>query len=120
MSFIADEIATQPQDWLDAQATAADHAAVLPRPAAALGIDFVGHSGRAPAHTVQPVIGLYTEATSATQWRLSNSAKLGLKVSRPGRPELGVALIAHDGLSTQRQFFREESRYIGLELRVDL
>jgi hypothetical protein len=92
----------------------------LPRPAAALGIDFVGHRGRASAHAVQPVIGLFTEATSATQWRLSNSAKLGLTVSRPGRPELGVAIIAHDGLSTQRQFFREESRYIGLEVRVDL
>jgi hypothetical protein len=29
-------------------------------------------------------------------------------------------VIAHDGLSTQRQFFREESRYLGLEVRFDL
>ena len=29
-------------------------------------------------------------------------------------------LIAHDGLSTQRQFFREESRYVGMEVRFDL
>ena len=34
--------------------------------------------------------------------------------------ERGGALIAHDGLSTQRQFFRHESRYFGAELRFDL
>ena len=37
-----------------------------------------------------------------------------------GGREIGIALIAHDGLSTQRQFFRRESRYIGGELRFDL
>ena len=34
------------------------------------------------------------------------------------RREIGVALIAHDGLSTQRQFFRRESRYIGVRAAV--
>jgi hypothetical protein len=34
------------------------------------------------------------------------------------RPE-SLALIAHDGLSTQRQFFGEESRYVSLEVRFD-
>ena len=92
----------------------------LPRPGAAFGIDFGGHGHRAAAHTVEPVIGLYTEATSATRWRLSSSAKLGLAFVGQGRPRLGLSLIAHDGLSTQRQFFREESRYIGVEVRVDL
>lgn len=90
----------------------------LPRPAAALGIDFRGNRRR--ARTVEPVIGLYTEATSATHWRLSNSAKLGVAFAGQRAPRLGLALIAHDGLSTQRQFFRENSQYIGLELRIDL
>jgi len=29
-------------------------------------------------------------------------------------------VVAHTGLSTQRQFFRRESRYVGGELRFDL
>ena len=36
----------------------------------------------------------------------------GVAAAGGGR-EIGIALIAHDGLSTQRQFFRRESRYIG-------
>jgi hypothetical protein len=92
----------------------------LPRSAAALGIDFRGGQGGARIRSVEPVIGLYTEATAATRWRLSNSAKLGFRFAGQGTPRLGLALIAHDGLSTQRQFFREESQYIGLELRIDL
>lgn len=91
----------------------------LPRPGAALGLDF--HGNRQGAYGgVQPVVGLYTEATSATRWRLSSSAKLGVTFGTQGTQRLGLALIAHDGLSTQRQFFREESQYIGLELRIDL
>jgi hypothetical protein len=92
----------------------------LPRTGAALGIDFRGNRQRARVSTVEPVIGLYTEATSATRWRFSHSAKLGVAFAGQGAPRLGLALIAHDGLSTQRQFFREESQYIGLELRIDL
>lgn len=88
----------------------------LPRPAAALGIDFRGNRRRA----LEPILGLYTEATSATRWRLSNSVKLGLSFAGQGTPRLGLAIIAHDGLSTQRQFFRQESQYIGMELRIDL
>ena len=92
----------------------------LPRPGAALGVDFHGNRHRASARAVERVIGLYTEATSATRWRLSTSAKLGVAFVGEGAPRLGLAFIAHDGLSTQRQFFREESRYIGMELRIDL
>ena len=92
----------------------------LPRAGAALGIDFHGNRHRRFTRTVQPVVGLYTEAISATRWRLSSSAKMGVAFVGEQGPRLGVALIAHDGLSTQRQFFREESRYIGLELRIDL
>jgi len=92
----------------------------LPRTGAALGIDFRGNRRRADTGAVQPVVGLYTEATSATRWRLSSSAKVGVAFGRQGTQRLGLALIAHDGLSTQRQFFREESQYIGMELRIDL
>lgn len=92
----------------------------LPREAAALGIDFRGHRLGARRRTVEPVIGFYTEATAATDWRFSHSAKLGVTFAGQAGPRMGAAFIAHDGLSTQRQFYRKESRYIGLELRIDL
>jgi Protein of unknown function (DUF1207) len=93
----------------------------LPRPGAALGIDFRGRPRQVFGRSVQPVFGLFTDGTSATDWRLSTSAKLGVALPIDGGDrDVGVALIAHDGLSTQRQFFRQESRYIGFELRFDL
>ncbi len=93
----------------------------LPKAEAALGIDVGGGRRRILAHTVEPVLGLYTEAAAATRWRLSNSAKLGLAFrGKQGTRRVGLAIIAHDGLSTQRQFFREESQYLGLEVRFDL
>jgi hypothetical protein len=93
----------------------------LPRTALALGLDLGGGRHRMLAKPLEPVIGLYTEAAAATRWRLSTSAKLGLAFrGKEGARRVGVAVIAHDGLSTQRQFFRQESRYLGLELRFDL
>ncbi|HUR94339.1 MAG TPA: DUF1207 domain-containing protein [Gemmatimonadales bacterium] len=94
----------------------------LDRPAAALAVDF--HGGRIGSMlggALRPVGGIFLEGTAATSWRLSSSAKLGVTLAPSGTSrEIGVALIAHDGLSTQRQFFRRESRYVGAELRFDL
>jgi hypothetical protein len=71
--------------------------------------------------TIRPVGGVYFDASAATSWRVSGSFKAGVVLqAMPGGREIGLALIAHDGLSTQRQFFREESRYLGLEIRFDL
>lgn len=94
----------------------------LERPGAALAADYEGRSfGRLLGAPVRPVGGIFFEGTAATSWRISTSAKLGVALSRTGGGrEIGLALIAHDGLSTQRQFFRRESRYIGGELRFDL
>lgn len=93
----------------------------LPKTAAAVGLDFGGGRHRILARAVEPVMGLYVEAAAATGWRLSNSAKLGLAFRQgEGTRRVGVALIAHDGLSTQRQFFRRDSQYLGLEVRFDL
>ena len=93
----------------------------LPKTGAAFGLDYGGGRHPIAARGVEPVIGLYVEGAAATGWRLSNSAKLGLTFGRgEGTRRVGVALIAHDGLSTQRQFFRQESQYVGLEVRFDL
>ena len=93
----------------------------LPRSGAALGLDFGGGRHRVLTHPVEPVLGIYTEGSAATGWRLSTSAKVGVAVrGSEGTRSIGLALIAHDGLSTQRQFFRQQSQYLGMEVRFDL
>jgi hypothetical protein len=93
----------------------------LPRAGAAVGLDWGAGRHRFLTRPFEPVLGLYTEGSAATDWRLSTSAKLGIAVrGKGGARSVGLALIAHDGLSTQRQFFRRESRYLGLEVRFDL
>jgi hypothetical protein len=92
----------------------------LQRPGGSFGLDF--RPPRLNGHgTIRPVGGVYYEADAATSWRVSGSIKAGVVLqTTPGGREIGLAVIAHDGLSTQRQFFREESRYLGLEVRFDL
>ena len=93
----------------------------LPRAGAAIGLDWGAGRHRFLTRPFEPVLGLYTEGSAATDWRLSTSAKLGVAVrGKGGARSVGLAVIAHDGLSTQRQFFRRESRYLGLEVRFDL
>jgi hypothetical protein len=93
----------------------------LPKTGAAFGIDYGGGRNPALSRAVEPVMGLYVDAAAATDWRLSNSAKVGLTFRRgDGYRRLGVALIGHHGLSTQRQFFRQKSQYLGVEVRFDL
>jgi hypothetical protein len=92
----------------------------LQRLGGSFGLDFrpPRRNGRG---TIRPVGGVYFEADAATSWRVSGSFKAGLVLqASPGGREIGWAVIAHDGLSTQRQFFRQQSRYLGLEVRFDL
>jgi hypothetical protein len=94
----------------------------LDRPGAALAFDYQGRPiGTVLGGSLRAVGGVFFDGAAATSWRISSSAKLGVVLASPatGR-EIGIALIAHDGLSTQRQFFRRESRYFGAELRFDL
>ncbi len=94
----------------------------LDRLGAALAVDFQGRPiGTLLGGRLRAVGGVFFDGAAATGWRISGSARLGVALASPanGR-EIGLALIAHDGLSTQRQFFRRESRYVGAELRFDL
>jgi Protein of unknown function (DUF1207) len=92
----------------------------LERPGASLGVDF-RPPRRSGGGAFRPVAGVYFDGSAATRWRVSASLKAGVALqAAPGGREIGLALIAHDGLSTQRQFFRRESRYLGLEVRFDL
>jgi hypothetical protein len=92
----------------------------LPASGGALGLDYLGRSRHLLAGQVRPIAGLFLEADAATGWRVSSSAKLGVAFATAGTHDIGVALIAHNGLSTQRQFYRQESQYLGMELRFDL
>jgi hypothetical protein len=93
----------------------------LPAPAGSVGVDFRGKSQRFLGGHVRPVGGIFTEAGAATNWRVSTSAKLGVAFATGAAShDISLGLIAHDGLSTQRQFFRQESQYIGVEVRFDL
>ena len=91
----------------------------LGRSGGSVGVDF--RPARAGGGALRPVGGIYLDANAATRWRVSGSLKAGVALQAgPGSREIGLAIIAHDGLSTQRQFFREESRYVGVEVRFDL
>jgi hypothetical protein len=94
----------------------------LDRAGAALAVDYRGRPlGTVLGGAARIVSGLFFGGEAATNWRISSSAKLGVALASPStRREIGISLIAHDGLSTQRQFFRRESRYLGAELRFDL
>jgi hypothetical protein len=92
----------------------------LPAPGGSLGLDYHGRSRRFSAGQVRPIAGLFVQADAATRWRVSSSAKLGVGFGTAGTHDISLALIAHHGLSTQRQFYRQESQYIGMELRFDL
>jgi uncharacterized protein DUF1207 len=92
----------------------------LPAPGGSFGVDFHGRSRTALAGQVRPIAGLFMEAEAATNWRVSSSAKIGVAFATGNSHDISLGLIAHDGLSTQRQFYRQESQYIGLELRFDL
>ena len=93
----------------------------LPAMAGSFGVDFRGRSRRFLGGQVRPVAGVFTQAQAATSWRVSTSAKLGFAFGTGGDSnDISLGLIAHDGLSTQRQFFRQESQYIGVEMRFDL
>jgi hypothetical protein len=93
----------------------------LPATAGSFGVDYHGRSRRFLGGHVRPVAGVFSEAGAATRWRVSTSAKLGLAFATSGEShDISLGLIGHDGLSTQRQFYRQESRYLGLEIRFDL
>jgi hypothetical protein len=92
----------------------------LPALAGSLGIDYRGKPRRLMGGLGRPIAGLFTEAEAATAWRMSTSAKIGVAFATGNTHDISIGLIAHDGLSTQRQFFRQESQYVGLEVRFDL
>jgi hypothetical protein len=91
----------------------------LRRQSAAAGVDYRGRTGRLLGTGVSPVAGLFVEAAAFANWKLTTTGRAGVELGAGDR-RLAVSLVVLDGLSSQRQFYRERSRYIGFELRFDL
>ncbi|MEO8199825.1 MAG: DUF1207 domain-containing protein [Gemmatimonadota bacterium] len=93
----------------------------LPPWGGSLGLDYRTHAFGIIGRKVFVIGGAFAEVEQSTNWRVSSSGKLGLAFAgaRPGK-ELRFSLIGHDGLSTQRQFFRARSRYAGVEIEFQL
>ncbi|MGE0553146.1 MAG: DUF1207 domain-containing protein [Gemmatimonadales bacterium] len=92
----------------------------LDRWAAAVALDFRAKgSRRILGAEVRPVAGVFVDGAAYASWKLTTVARAGVELAG-GRRALAISLIGLDGLSTQRQFFRNRSRYLGFELRFDL
>jgi fructoselysine-6-P-deglycase FrlB-like protein len=86
-SHIAAEIATQPQDWLDARATASEYAALLPQPGERVAVVGCGTSYyMAQAYaSLRETAGLgITDAWSPTEARLERGYDRVLAITRSG------------------------------------
>lgn len=92
----------------------------LERGTVAAGLDYRGGTGGVLGAQLNPVAGVYVESAAYAAWKLTSSIRLGLELNGADGRAVAISLVGLDGLSTQRQFFRERSRYVGLELRFDL
>ncbi|MGE3617978.1 MAG: DUF1207 domain-containing protein [Gemmatimonadales bacterium] len=90
----------------------------LPPASLGIGADYAGDLGPIGGGRLIPVAGVHVRLDEYADWKATTTAKAGLEAAVGGR-RLGVGLILLDGLSTQRQFFRVPSRYVGFELRFD-
>lgn len=97
MSFIADEIATQPQDWLDARATAQSHSGLLPQPGERVAVIGCGTS----LYMAQSYAALregagygVTDAWTPTEARLDRGYDRVLAITRSGTTTEIVHLLS--------------------------
>jgi len=93
----------------------------LPPLAAALGLDWFGPSFGLGAIPVQLIARVFGDAAEQTRWHVSVMGRIGLVLwGADGRRSLSFSLIGYDGVSLQRQFYDQFTRYLGGELRIDL
>jgi hypothetical protein len=87
----------------------------------ALAADYGGSRREALGTAFRPVLAVYTESVQFADWRQTWSGRAGVQFGGGDeRRRFGLYLIGLSGLSTQRQFFGERSRYVGVEIRFDL
>ncbi len=96
-----------------------DHLGLAPG-LAVVAIDYRGRDGFIGNAPGRMIAGVYSEAAATTDWRVSTTARVGVELGARRGNRIALAFLFHDGLSTQRQFYRAESRYAGVEVRFDL
>jgi hypothetical protein len=90
--------------------------------AVALGLDYLGKPGSViGGGNARAVLALHADAQEYTDWEVTLAGRAGIRFSDPTRRR-GFALLLTflDGMSPQRQFFLQKSRYYGMEVRFDL
>jgi len=88
----------------------------------ALGLDYVGKRGEIiGGGSAQAVLALNVDAQEYTDWEPTLAGRAGVRFSDTTRRRgFSMLLTWLDGMSPQRQFYLEKSRYFGVEVRFDL
>ncbi len=93
----------------------------LPRAALAVAADYLGRSGRFLGAPAAPVMALHADAQAYNDWRPTYSGRAGIRFAEAeSRRGLALLFTFLSGQSTQRQFYAGKSRYVGMEVRLDL
>lgn len=105
--------------------TNASYAAIdamdLKRGALSAAADYQGKPGGLLGGSARTILAVNADAQGYTDWDVTWSGRAGFRFADPiGRRGFAVLLTFLDGTSTQRQFFRSKSRYLGFEVRFDL
>ncbi|HSC58818.1 MAG TPA: DUF1207 domain-containing protein [Gemmatimonadales bacterium] len=94
----------------------------LPKGGLSAGVDYKGPSFRFLGQRTQVVGGVFLDGAAETDWRAGKSVRVGVSFpdGEQGWRRLSLSVIGYDGPSTQRQFYTQQTSYIGMELRFDL
>jgi uncharacterized protein DUF1207 len=90
--------------------------------AVALGLDYLGKPGSViGGGNARAVLALHADAQEYTDWEVTLAGRAGIRFSDPTRRRgFSLLLTFLDGMSPQRQFYLQKSRYYGMEVRFDL
>jgi hypothetical protein len=94
----------------------------LPGGAFAVGVDWRGKRGSVSGGgSAQPILALHADVQQYADWEPTLSGRAGVRFSDPARRRGFALLLTYlHGMSPQRQFYLEKSRYLGMEVRFDL
>lgn len=94
----------------------------LPKGGVSTGVDYKGPTFQFLGQRSQLVGGVFLDGAAESDWRVGKSARVGISFPDAGEGwrRLSVSVIGYDGPSTQRQFYTQQTAYVGMELRFDL
>lgn len=91
------------------------------RGAVALAAEHYGKRGAILGGTAQTILALHADAQEYTDWKVTWSGRAGIRLADPvGRRGFAFLFTWLDGMSPQRQFYLDRTRYAGVEVRFDM